>query len=48
MTDCEMCGGRGVVEVADIYTDLNTGEKRVVWELSHQTRCGCWYRQEAS
>lgn len=48
MSNCEMCGGRGVIRVADVYTNLPKRESVVVWELSKIVACGCRYNKEAA
>lgn len=42
MTRCEICGGVGVVEVADIYRRLPDGTPIVAWQLATSITCpGC-------
>lgn len=38
--DCPVCEGRGVIEYAHVYSDVD-GTKTVVWELSSVIACGC-------
>lgn len=44
---CQLCGGRGVIRVADVYTNLATKKTDVCWELATIRRCGCQYRETA-
>jgi hypothetical protein len=48
MSNCEMCGGRGVIRTADVYTSAGPRrESLVLWELSQTIRCGCAYKEAA-
>lgn len=38
---CPVCGGRGVIEVADVHRNQSTGMSEVFWELSRIVTCGC-------
>lgn len=45
--DCPMCEGRGVVEYADVYREVD-GTAAVEWELGGIIRCGCRYVKGAT
>lgn len=48
MANCEMCGGRGVIRCADVYTSHEPRrESLVLWELAQTIRCGCAYKEAA-
>lgn len=40
MIECEVCGGTGIVLVADVYREPGQDAKPC-WETAHQTVCGC-------
>lgn len=49
MSNCEMCGGRGVIRCADVYTSHEPRrESLVLWDLAQTIRCGCNYTKEAA
>lgn len=49
MSNCEMCGGRGVIRCADVYTSHEPRrESLVLWDLAQTIRCGCQYNREAA
>ncbi len=43
---CRMCGGRGVIRIADVYRS-HRGTARPIWELSTVIACGCRYKEAA-
>lgn len=47
MKPCRVCGGRGVIRVADIYRNLRSGKVSVDWELAQTIPCGCRYKEAA-
>lgn len=46
MSNCEMCGGRGVIRYADVYKN-HRGNAVVVWDLATTVRCGCQPKEAA-
>lgn len=41
MNQCEVCGGAGRVEIADVYRDVSTGESVVDWAVGETVLCAC-------
>jgi hypothetical protein len=44
---CPVCEGRGVIEYADVYSDVD-GTAMVAWEISGVIACGCKYKKGTS
>jgi hypothetical protein len=43
---CRLCGGAGVIRVADVYTSHGPRrESLVLWDLSQTILCGCRYKE---
>lgn len=47
-TACILCGGRGVLRAADVYTSIPQRQAVVVWELGRIIACDCRYREATS
>lgn len=39
--NCPYCGGRGVVQAADVYKAARGGDAFVAWEIAKVIRCSC-------